>query len=82
MRQVRKVQSDYYSYNITVEDGAKKHSVKCSDIAMTKELRQLISSFIKGKEINFLIAFPYNGSVRNVDCIYSILYSTKMNTLT
>jgi hypothetical protein len=42
--------ADYYTYNITVEDGAKKHSVKCSDIAMTKELRQLISSLSKVKK--------------------------------
>ncbi|MGH9984204.1 MAG: protealysin inhibitor emfourin [Nitrososphaeraceae archaeon] len=42
--------ADYYTYNITVEDGEKKHSVKCTDIAMTKELRQLISSLSKVKE--------------------------------
>ncbi len=42
--------ADYYTYNITVEDGEKKHSVMCTDLAMTKELRQLISSLSKVKE--------------------------------
>jgi hypothetical protein len=39
--------ADYYTYNITVEDGGQKHSVTCTDLAMTKELRELISSLSK-----------------------------------
>lgn len=42
--------ADYYTYNITVEDGEKKHSLMCTDLAMTKELRQLISSLSKVKK--------------------------------
>lgn len=30
--------ADYFTYNITVEDGGKKHSVRCNDVGMTKEL--------------------------------------------
>lgn len=41
--------ADYYTYNITVEDEGKKHSVKCTDLAMTKELRQLIKTLSKVK---------------------------------
>ena len=41
--------ADYYTYNITVEDEGKKHSVKCTDLAMTKELRQLINTLSKVK---------------------------------
>jgi Emfourin len=41
--------ADYYSYNITVEDEGKKHSVKRTDLAMTKELRQLINALSKVK---------------------------------
>jgi hypothetical protein len=38
--------ADYYTYNITVEDKGKKHSVKCTDLAMTK-LKQLINTLSK-----------------------------------
>ena len=41
--------ADYYTYNITVEDEGKKHSVKCTDLAMTKELRELINTLSKVK---------------------------------
>ena len=41
--------ADYYTYNITVEDEGKKHSVKCTDLAMTKELKQLINTLSKVK---------------------------------
>ena len=41
--------ADYYTYSITVEDGGKKHSVTCTDLSMTKELRELISSLSKVK---------------------------------
>ena len=42
--------ADYYTYNITVENAGKKHSVKCTDLAMPKELKQLISSLSKVKK--------------------------------
>ena len=42
--------ADYYTYDITVEDEGKKHSVKCNDLAMTKELKRLVSSLYKVKE--------------------------------
>ena len=41
--------ADYYTYNITVEDEGKKHSVKCTDLAMSKDLRQLINTLSKVK---------------------------------
>jgi emfourin len=47
---IQKGAADYYTYKITVDDGVKKHSVRCTDLAMTKELRQLISSLSKVKE--------------------------------
>jgi hypothetical protein len=47
---IQKGAADYYTYNITVEDGVKRHSVRCTDLAMTKELRELISSLSKVKE--------------------------------
>jgi emfourin len=46
---VQKGAADYFTYDITVEDEGKKYSVKCSDVAMTKELRDLISSLSKVK---------------------------------
>lgn len=39
--------ADYYTYNITVEKGKKKHSVKFTDLAMTKELNELVKSVSK-----------------------------------
>jgi hypothetical protein len=47
---IQKGAADYYTYNITVEDAGKKYSVRCSDGAMTKELRNLISSISKVKK--------------------------------
>jgi hypothetical protein len=41
--------ADYYTYNITVEDEGKKHSVKCTDLAITNELKQLINTLSKVK---------------------------------
>ena len=41
--------TDYYTYNITVEDEGRKHSVRCTDLAMTKELKQLIDTLSKIK---------------------------------
>ena len=41
--------ADYYNYSITVEDGVMKHSVTCTDLTMTKELRELINSLFKVK---------------------------------
>ena len=41
--------ADYYNYSITVEDGGKKHSVTCTDLAMTKELRALINLLLRVK---------------------------------
>jgi hypothetical protein len=41
--------ADYYTYNIKVEDEGKRHSVKCTDLAMTKELKQLINTLSKVK---------------------------------
>jgi hypothetical protein len=41
--------SDHYTYNITVEDEGKKHSVKCTDLAITNELKQLINTLSKVK---------------------------------
>jgi hypothetical protein len=45
----KKGAADYYTYNITVEEGGKKHSVICNDLSMTKSLRDLISSLSKLK---------------------------------
>jgi hypothetical protein len=39
--------ADYYTYNITVEKGTKKHSVKFTDLAMTKDLNELVKSVTK-----------------------------------
>jgi Emfourin len=36
--------ADYYTYNITVEKGTKKHSVKFTDLAKTKDLNELVKS--------------------------------------
>lgn len=46
----KKGAADYFIYNITVEDGGKKHSVQCTDLGMTKELRELISSLSQVKD--------------------------------
>jgi hypothetical protein len=46
----KKGAADYFTYNITVEDGEKKHSVRCTDLGMTKELRELISSLSQVKD--------------------------------
>jgi hypothetical protein len=39
--------ADYYTYNITVEKGGKTHSVKFTDLGMTKELNELVKSVSK-----------------------------------
>ena len=46
----KKGAADYFTYNITVEDGEKKHSVRCTDLGMTKELRELISLLSQVKD--------------------------------
>jgi hypothetical protein len=46
----KKGAADYFTYNITVEDGEKKYTVKCTDLGMTKELRELISSLSQVKD--------------------------------
>jgi hypothetical protein len=39
--------ADYYTYQITVEIGTEKHSMKFTDLAMTKDLNELVKSVTK-----------------------------------